>query len=151
MRYFVVLLFSLAAFGQQATPLVSTSNFEPLKLHPHWAISSAASLGASMIDGATTSYALDYRHIPGLYETNPIIVRINQGNNKVFGPGGYAFKLGVWGIQAGLQYVVLRKYDRTDPARAKKMAKIFVVENWLVAAMYDGIAVHNARAEKIIK
>ena len=119
--------------------------------YPHWTISAFASLGATMADGATTAYALDYRHLPGIVETNPLIVKINSGNNAVFGPGGFAYKGIAWGGQTAIQYWLLRRAENNGGNVASaRLAKRFAIVNWIVAAGFDCIAIHNARVVKIL-
>jgi len=140
------LLFASVCFGQQATPTE-----KPLILkYQSWTVSSFAHLTATMLDGATTAYALDYRHLPGVAETNPVIVKINKGNNQVFGPGGFGVKGGVWAAQTGLQYWVLRKLS-DNPDQQRKMAKRFTIANWVTTALFDAVVIHNMKVEKIIR
>ena len=101
MRLVLLTMIAVAAYAQN-----------PITEYKFWSISAAGALGATMVDGATSAYALDYKHSPGVIETNPAIVKINQGNNKVFGPGGFAAKTAAWGAITGAEWYVLRRIDR---------------------------------------
>jgi hypothetical protein len=123
-----------------------------LKDHKHWAISAGAQLGGQLVDAVSTGYALDYRHAPGVVETNPLIVRINQGNNQVFGPGGWSFKIGAWAAQTAVQYWLIRRADRQGGnVYGERLAKRFTATNWATSAAFHVIAIRNARIAKIIR
>jgi hypothetical protein len=146
----VLVTITAACLSAQGQPTGSDVR-KMLADHHTWAISAAAMLGGQLADAATTSYALDYRHVPGVIETNPLIVRINQGNNQIFGPGGYSFKVGTWAAQAAVQYWLIRRADRQGGnVYGERLAKRFAVSNWIITGLFDGVAIHNARVAKIL-
>jgi hypothetical protein len=64
-------------------------------------------------------------------ELNPVLA----GGDGRFGAQAATVKLGVVGVFAGVQYLIVRKFPRT----ASAFAKI----NWAGAALTSSFAVHN--------
>ena len=130
------------ASGAIATPIAAAKSV--VKQHPYWAASVFANLAASMADGASSSYILDNLHTPGVVETNPLIVRLNGGNNRTFGVGGFAFKLGFCAAQTGIQAYFLNK----NAARSKTLSRIYTISNFASAGFFSGLAIHNSHYGK---
>jgi hypothetical protein len=130
------------ASGAIARPIVAAKHV--VKQHPYWTASVFANLTASMADGASSSYILDYRHTPGVVETNPAIVGLNHGNNRTFGVGGFAFKLGFWAAQTGIQAYFLHR----NAAQSKTLSRIYTISNFASAGFFSALAVHNSRYGK---
>jgi hypothetical protein len=129
-----------ACCGDLATPFAVAK--DTVIQHPHWAASAVMSLTASMVDGAGSAYILDDRKVPGVGEMNPIIVRLNGGNSRMFAFGGFGFKAGTWAAQATIQTWFLHKYTGSN---SRKLARIYTIANWAVAGFYTGCAIHNSR------
>lgn len=116
-------------------------NAAVVKDNPLWTASTIAHLGASMADGASTSYHLDYLH-DGT-ELNRFIVRVNQGDNTVFGPRGFGIKLGVFAGISGIEVYYIHKYKYDSSGKERRWVPILCTAANFTMATAFALAVAN--------